>query len=318
MIVAGPRPGGSPVAALEVLEAQASALTSCAAWAALEAHARDIRGQQLRALVDLPGRYAGFSRSAGPVVLDFSRQRMSSDTLALLLRLAEERSLPAWRDNLFAGARVNNTERRPALHMALRNSSNRPVMVDGVDVMPLVREELERVLRLADALGSGDYKGHTGRAISDVVNIGIGGSDLGLVMADGGAARIPESTATRPLRFNIDGTQLADALDTAPGAHALHHLLEELHDARDATQRGCRPPVAAAGLPEAAVARHFVAVSVNDPAMDRFGIAPGQSLPNLGLGRRALFALVGGRAADRDRARLAEFPGAARWRPRAR
>jgi glucose-6-phosphate isomerase len=158
--------------------------------------------------------------------------------------------------------------------MALRKSANDPVIVDGTDVMPLVRKELARVLELADALGSGDYKGQTGEAISNVVNIGIGGSDLGLVMVTEALRAFRNPRLRVHCVSNIDGTQLADVLDTVTPERTLFIICSksfttlETQLNADAARRWLLE-----GLPESAVAKHFVAVSVNDRAMDRFGIA---------------------------------------------
>ena len=279
---------GSPPSTLKGLEAQASALRSCPAWPALESHAKEMAGRPFTALLTAPDRFSRFSREAGPAVLDFSRQQMSEDTLRLLLQLAEQRSLAPWIEGLFAGEPVNSTEQRPAMHMALRRPAGQPMFAAGVDVMPAVRGELKRVLALADEVGGGRYKGYSGQPIEDVVNIGIGGSDLGLVMA---------VEALRPYRVpgvrvhcvsNIDGTQLVDLLEDLVPDRTLFIVCsksfttQETQLNADAARRWL-----VRHLPEAAVARHFVAVSVNDSAMDRFGIAPD--------GRFRIWDWVGGR-----------------------
>jgi glucose-6-phosphate isomerase len=266
-------PAGPPNS-LQVLEAQTAALMECPAWAVLREHAGRLSGVPLRDLLAEHGRFAAFSRRAGPLLLDFSRQRLTHEALTALLDLASQRRLVDWREQLFAGAAVNNTERRPALHMALRNLSDKPIYAGSEDVMPAVRGERDRMLRLADAIASGEYTGHTGCPIEDVVNIGIGGSDLGLVM---GLEALRPHCKTRVRTHcvsNIDGTQLADVLATASPECTVFIVCsksfttQETQLNADAARRWLLER-----LPAEAVGRHFLAISVNDAAMDRFGIA---------------------------------------------
>jgi glucose-6-phosphate isomerase len=260
---------------LAELERRSPALRDCAAWQALESHARAAAAVPLARLLDEPGRHDRHARAAAGIHLDFSRQRLLDDTLPLLAALAAERNLGDWIAHLFAGADVNGTEARPALHVALRRGEGGPLAVRGVDVMPAVRAELGRFLAVAAEIGSGRWAGHGGQPVTDVVNIGIGGSDLGLVMAV--EALRPHATGAVRLHFvsNIDGTQLHDALGGLDPARTLFIVCSksfttlETQLNADAARRWL-----VARLPEQAVGRHFLAVSVNDAAMDRFGIAP--------------------------------------------
>jgi glucose-6-phosphate isomerase len=256
------------------LEAQSSALTQCAAWKHLLAHAAQARSLSLRDLLDLPGRYAQFSRVGAGLRLDLSRQRMTPETLQLLLDLAEERALGDWVAHLLSGSPVNNTERRPALHTALRYRGPQPIVVAGEDVVTLVRGERARMLRMADALAGGEYRGHTGKAIRHLVNIGIGGSDLGLVMAVEALRTFRVPGIEQHFVSNIDGTDLARVLAAVNAEETLFIVCSKSFSTietqlnADAARRWLVEQ-----LSEAAVGRHFVAVSVNDVAMDAFGIA---------------------------------------------
>ena len=275
-----------PTRELAELEARAPGLSDCGAYSALAVRAG--RPMNLAAALDAPGRHAAMTAEAAGLHLDFSRQLIERDTLDLLLALAAERDLGAWIAHLFAGAPVNSSERRPALHMALRNLGGRPMFAGAGDVMPEVRAERERVLAFVDAVHDGSYRGHGGERITDVVNIGIGGSDLGLVMA----VDALKSYRVGGMRFhfvsNIDGTQLVDALDGLDPARTLFIVcsksfltLETRLNAESARRW------LLTRLPEQAVSRHFVAISVNDAAMDRFGIA--------GHSRFRIWDWVGGR-----------------------
>jgi len=152
-------------------------------WRALDSHRERMRGVQMRDLFAAdPGRAGTMSLSAAGLYLDYSKNILTSETLALLLDLAEAVDLKGWIRRMFSGEPINNTENRAVLHVALRNRSNRPILVDGEDVMPGVNAVLGRIERFVGEVRSGDWRGYTGERIRDVVNIGIGGSDLGPAM----------------------------------------------------------------------------------------------------------------------------------------
>ena len=152
-------------------------------WKALERHWAEISGLQMRDLFAAnPQRFEQMSRSACGLLLDYSKNRITEQTLPLLLDLARAQDLEGWIARMFGGERINSTENRAALHVALRNRSNRPIEVDGRDVMPGVNAVLERMEDFTNGVRTGAWKGFTGREITDVVNIGIGGSNLGPLM----------------------------------------------------------------------------------------------------------------------------------------
>ena len=258
-----------------------SELTESPAWKALTAHQRAVADLQLRKLfADDPGRFSRFSLRMGDLLVDFSKQRVTTETLRLLLALAEQADVRGWLGRMFAGEPLNFTEGRAVLHVALRNRSNRPVLVDGRDVMPDVNRELERMRRLAEAVRGGSWTGHTGRRITDVVNIGIGGSDLGPLMVC--EALRPYGRADLRPHFvsNVDGTHLAETLRrvdppttlflVASKTFTTQETLTNAHSARRWLVDGLKT--------EAAVARHFVALSTNAEAVTAFGIDPDNML----------------------------------------
>ena len=160
-----------------------SKLTQSAAWQALNAHYAVIKPRQMRRMfLDDPARFDKFSLRLDNLLFDYSKNRISTETIKLLVALAEQSGLPASIESMFRGDKINSTEHRAALHTALRNRSERPVLVDGKDVMPDIRRVLGLMRNFSDAVRSGKHTGHTGNAIRDIVNIGIGGSDLGPLM----------------------------------------------------------------------------------------------------------------------------------------
>jgi glucose-6-phosphate isomerase len=182
-------------------------------WKHLEAHRDDIRRGHLREWFRQdPGRFDRFSRRIGELLVDYSKHLVTGDTLALLQRLARERGVEALRDRMFAGERINITEDRPVLHIALRNRSGRPIVVDGSDVMPAVKAALDHMRTFSERIRSGAAAGFSGLRITDVVNIGIGGSDLGPAMVT--QALTPYGREGPRLHFvsNVDGAHLAETL----------------------------------------------------------------------------------------------------------
>ncbi|MDE2342598.1 MAG: glucose-6-phosphate isomerase, partial [Betaproteobacteria bacterium] len=154
-----------------------SDLTRTTAWTALQQHQHAVAPLHLRDLFARdPGRFERFSLQAGPLFLDYSKNRITDETLTLLLALARESQLPEWIERLFRGERVNGTEHRAALHTALRHQGKAPVLLDGTDVMPAVRRVQDQMRRFSESVRSGEWRGYTGQPMTDVINIGIGGS----------------------------------------------------------------------------------------------------------------------------------------------
>ena len=158
-------------------------LTDLKAWKDLEKNYAEIRGETMRDMFAAdPDRFEEFSVSLGSLLLDYSKNRINGETMKLLIALAKEAGLEKARDAMFCGEKINTTENRAVLHTALRNRSDRPVYVDGKDVMPQIKSVLEKMKTFSNAVRDGQWKGATGKAMTDIVNIGIGGSDLGPVM----------------------------------------------------------------------------------------------------------------------------------------
>ncbi len=250
--------------------------TSLPAWKDLQAHAADLEIHHLRQLFhDDPQRFERLSVAELDFLYDFTRQRLTANTINLLLELARACGLEERIQSLFAGEAVNNTERRAAMHMALRNRSGRPMQVDGRDVMPDVRAELAKMREFVTGVHEGRITGARGARFTDVVNIGIGGSDLGIVMATEALGRYRNRGIRLHCVSNIDGVELAEVIEQVNPATTLFVIcsktfttLETLSNANSARAWLIDE------LGAAAIAKHFVAVSTNHPAMDAFGIAP--------------------------------------------
>jgi glucose-6-phosphate isomerase len=245
------------------------------AWQALETHHAAIAPIHLRQLfAEDASRASRFSLEGAGLFLDYSKNRMTAETLRLLLRLAEASGVAARRDAMFRGQKINNTEKRAVLHIALRAPRGTRIEVDGKDVVPEVHDVLDRMAGFADKVRSGAWKGHTGKPIRNVVNIGIGGSYLGPEMAY--RALRPFSDRSMTFRFvaNVDGADFTEATQDLDAAETLFIIssktfttLETMTNAATARKWA----VSKLGS-DAAVAKHFVAVSTNKEGVDQFGI----------------------------------------------
>ncbi len=251
-------------------------LTARPAWKALEAHYRKVRDLHLRQLfADDPGRGERLTAEAVGLFLDYSKNRITDETLKLLLQLAEESGLRARIDAMFRGEKINITENRAVLHVALRAPRGASILVDGVNVVPEVHAVLDKMSDFANRVRSGAWKGHTGKPIRNVVNIGIGGSDLGPVMAYEALKHYSERSMTFRFVSNVDGNDFAEAVRDLDPAETLFIVssktfttLETMTNAataRDWALRGLGGDVKA-------VAKHFVAVSTNAEKVSAFGI----------------------------------------------
>jgi glucose-6-phosphate isomerase len=254
-----------------------SALTSSPAWKNLQKHYDAQKAASMRDLFARdPDRFKKFSLEFEGILLDFSKNRITEETLKLLRALAAERDVAGWAKKMFSGAKINPTENRAVLHIALRNRSNRPILVDGKDVMPEVNRVLDHMREFSGAIRSGQWKGYTGKAITDFVNIGIGGSDLGPVMVTEALKPYGEEGPRAHFVSNVDGTHLVETLKklspettlfiVASKTFTTQETLTNAHSARDW--------FLAAARDEKAVARHFVALSTNEKEVRKFGIDP--------------------------------------------
>jgi glucose-6-phosphate isomerase len=246
-----------------------------AAWQALEAHYSKVRELSLRTLfADDPGRGERMTTEAVGISFDYSKNRVTDETLSLLLRLAEESGLRAGIDAMFRGELINVTEKRAVLHVALRAPEGQSISVDGQDVVPQVHAVLDKMADFSTRVRSGEWKGYTGKPIRNVINIGIGGSDLGPVMAYEALRSFSQRDLTFRFVSNIDATDFFEATRDLDAEETLFIIssktfttLETMTNARTA-----RDWSLATMKNPAAVARHFVAVSTNTGEVARFGI----------------------------------------------
>ncbi len=246
------------------------------AWTGLEAHYQKVRDLHLRKLfANDPTRGERMTAEAVGIFLDYSKNRITDETLKLLVQLAEESGLRARIDSMFRGEKINLTENRAVLHVALRAPSRATIVVDGENVVPQVHAVLNKMANFSNQVRSGDWKGHTGKRIRNVINIGIGGSDLGPVMAYEALKFYTERGMTFRFVSNVDGTDLVEATRDLDPAETLFivssktfttlETMTNAQTARDWLLKGL-------GSDAKAVARHFVAVSTNAKKVSEFGI----------------------------------------------
>jgi glucose-6-phosphate isomerase len=246
------------------------------AWKALERHYEEVRGKHLRELFAAdPARGERLVAEGAGLFLDFSKNRIDDETIELLGALAEQSGVPDRIEAMFAGERINVSENRSVLHVALRMPRSASLIVDGVDVVKQVHEVLDRMSAFSERIRSGEWKGHTGKPIRNVVNIGIGGSDLGPVMAYEALRHYSDRDRTFRFVSNVDSTDIVEAtLDLDPAetlfivSSKTFTTLETMTNARSAREWA----LAGLGGDESAIAKHFVAVSTNAEKVTEFGI----------------------------------------------
>jgi glucose-6-phosphate isomerase len=246
------------------------------AWKNLSSHYKEVRDLQLRQLfADDPQRGTRLTAEALGLYLDYSKNRITSETLNLLIKLAEESRLRERIDAMFRGEKINVTENRAVLHTALRAPRNASIVVDGENVVPKVHAVLDRMANFADRVRGGEWKGHTGKRIRNVINVGIGGSDLGPVMAYEALKFYTNRSMTFRFVSNVDGTDFAEAVQDLDPSETLFIIssktfttLETMTNAQTARAWS----LAGLGGDEKSVAKHFVAVSTNSAEVSKFGI----------------------------------------------
>jgi glucose-6-phosphate isomerase len=254
-----------------------STLTESIAWKALAAHADAMKSVHMRDLFARdPKRFERFSLEVEDVLVDYSKNRVSAETMALLLDLARQAQVASWRERMMAGDRINRTENRAVLHVALRNRSNRPIHVDGHDVMPEVNAVLAKMRKFTGAVRSGEWKGHTGKRITDIVNIGIGGSDLGPTMASLALKPYWQPGMRAHFVSNVDGAHLGDTLASLSADSTLFVIESKTFTTQETLMnaRSARAWLVDTLGSEDAVPKHFVAVSTATQEVKRFGIDP--------------------------------------------
>ncbi len=254
---------------------QQTPLAERAAWTALQEHYEQIGDKHLREFfAEDATRGERYSAEAEGILLDYSKNRINDETLKLLVQLAQESGVEAHRDAMFRGDKINVTENRAVLHVALRAPKEEKIFVDGEDVVPAVHAVLDKMAAFSDRVRSGAWKGFTGKKIKNIVNIGIGGSDLGPVMAYEALRHYTQRDLTFRFVSNVDGTDFAEAVSdlnadetlflVASKTFTTQETMTNAHSARD---------WALASLKEdAAIAKHFVAISTNAKEVAKFGI----------------------------------------------
>jgi glucose-6-phosphate isomerase len=253
------------------------ALTRSQTWKDLEIHQREMAGVHMRDLFAKDTvRFDKFSLRFGDILLDYSKNRVTDATMQLLRRLAEQADLKGWTEKMFSGAKINVTENRAVLHVALRNRSNRPILVDGKDVMPEVNRVLAHMKEFSSAVRDGSWQGYAGDAITDVVNIGIGGSDLGPVMVTEALKPYAKPGLHAHFVSNVDGTHIAETLRTLSPQTTLFIVASKTFTTQETltNARSAREWFLRSAKDEKHIAKHFVALSTNTEEVRKFGIDP--------------------------------------------
>jgi len=254
----------------------ASPLTGLPAWRALAEHYTRIKDLHMRELfAEEPERFDKFSIKFNDILLDYSKNRITEETLQLLLQLARESDLAGWIQRMFSGQHVNNTEDRAVLHTALRNRSNTPVMTDGKDVMPEINQVLDHMSRFSAAVRNGEWRGFSGKRITDIVNIGIGGSDLGPYMVTSALQPYWQDGLNVHFVSNVDGTDISETLEKINPETSLFIIASKTFTTKETmananTSREWFLKYGGAGSEH--IKHHFVAVSTNARAVADFGI----------------------------------------------
>ncbi len=252
-----------------------SILTQSPAWIALQAHQPEMKNQHLRDLFEQnPQRFDEFSLLFNDILLDYSKQPINNNTVELLLALARQQQIEAWITRMFSGDKINSTENRAALHGALR--SDHPIMLDGEDIIPEVKQVLQQMSQFTTAIHSGERKGFSGKIFTDIVNIGIGGSDLGPIMVT--EALKPYATSKLNSHFisNIDGAHIVEILQKLDPETTLFIIASKTFTTKETITNAhfARNWFLSSGGNEQSIAHHFVAVSANRVEVEKFGISP--------------------------------------------
>ncbi len=249
-------------------------LTERSEWKALNTHYADMKDTHLRDLFSDSGRAAQFTLQAEDLLLDYSKNRITSETRDLLVKLAESADLKKWIEAMFTGEKINATENRAVLHIALRAPKDTVIEVDGENVVPGIHAVLDQMAAFSERVRSGDWKGHTGKPIKNIVNIGIGGSDLGPVMAYESLKAYSQRNLNLVFVSNVDGTHIAESLQGLDAAETLFIVASKTFTTQETmtNAHSARDWCLAALKDESAIAKHFVALSTNAASVSEFGI----------------------------------------------
>lgn len=254
-----------------------STLSHSPAWTALEEHYLEIQHLHMRDLFAHDSqRFARFSLRFEDILFDYSKNRITEKTISLLLNLAHQANLSQYIERMFTGQRINVTENRAVLHVALRNRSNRPILVDGIDVMPEVNRILGKMRAFSESMRSGTWRGYTDKPLTDIVNIGIGGSDLGPKMVTLALTHYVKSNLRLHFVSNVDGTDLAETLKQINPETTLFLIASKTFTTQETMMNAhsARDWFVATAQDESAIAKHFAALSTNREKVIEFGIDP--------------------------------------------
>ena len=253
-----------------------SSLAESAAWKALEAHYSVMKDVQMKDLFSQDAeRFNKFSVKFEDILLDYSKNRIDQETMDKLFALADQQDVIGMAKKMYSGEKINSTEGRAVLHIALRNQSNTPIMVDGKDVMPEINETLARIKTFTESVRSGEWKGHTGKSIDTIVNIGIGGSDLGPVMVCEALKPYCKRDLTMHFCSNVDGTHIAEILKSCDAETTLFLIASKTFTTQETmTNAGTAKKwvLDAFGGDSSSIAKHFAALSTNAKSVSEFGI----------------------------------------------
>lgn len=271
-------------------------LTERPEWKALQAHRAAMENVHMRGLFADQNRFDRFHIKSGGLLFDYSRNRATDETIKLLLNLAKACKIESWRDRMFSGDKINNSEDRAVLHTALRRPAGEDVSVDGENVMPFIHDTLRKMQSFSKAVRGGLWTGHTGQKIKTIINIGIGGSDLGPLMVCEALAHLPERMDVRFVS-NVDGAHLNLTLRGLDPATTLFVIASKTFTTQETMANAitARGWLINAMQDTKAVAKHFVALSTNEKAVAEFGIAPENMFPFRDWvgGRYSLWSAIG-------------------------
>ena len=244
-------------------------------WQSLNQHKKDIESISLREMFKSdPNRFNQFHIQFNDLLLDYSKHRISKETISLLVKLAKEADVEGWRNRMFEGEKINSTEHRAVLHTALRNQNTSSIISDGEDVMPKVKNVLKKMRRFSEEVRSGQWKGFTGKAITSVINIGIGGSDLGPAMVCQALKAYGSKTITPYFVSNVDGADLSQALEKCNPETTLFIIASKTFTTQETMTNAfsARDWFLKAAKDNQHIKKHFVALSTNQHAVSQFGI----------------------------------------------
>ena len=244
-------------------------------WQSLNQHKKDIESISLREMFKSdPNRFNQFHIQFNDLLLDYSKHRISKETISLLVKLAKEADVEGWRNRMFEGEKINSTEHRAVLHTALRNQNISPIISDGEDVMPKVKSVLKKMRRFSEEVRSGQWKGFTGKAITSVINIGIGGSDLGPAMVCQALKAYGSKTITPYFVSNVDGADLSQALEKCNPETTLFIIASKTFTTQETMTNAfsARDWFLKAAKDNQHIKKHFVALSTNQHVVSQFGI----------------------------------------------